>query len=144
MRRWDPFRDLAVLQEKVNRAFNEQISQDGPEAVNTRSWAPVVDVLETEADVIVRADLPGLQKDAIDIEVTSEQLSIRGERKIAESDTDKYVRMERPYGPFQRTFSIGVPVQPDKVQATYKDGILEIIIPKTEEVKPKKITINVE
>lgn len=144
MRRWDPFRDLAVLQEKVNKAFNEQFNQDGIEAVNTRTWAPVVDVLETTSDLIVRAEVPGMEKDAIDIEVTNEQLSIKGERRIPESDTDRYVRMERPYGPFQRTFSIGVPVQSDKVKASYKDGVLEIIIPKTEEVKPKKIAINVE
>lgn len=141
MRRWDPFMDLAVLQEKVNRAFNEQISQEGPEAANTRAWGPVVDVLETATDVIVRAELPGIDKEAIDIEVTSDQLSIKGERKVAEEDRDKYVRMERPYGPFQRSFSIGVPVQHDKVRASYKDGVLEIRIPKVEEVKPKKIDI---
>lgn len=144
MRRWDPFRDLAVLQEKVNKAFNEQFNQDDIESVNTRTWAPVVDVLETASDLIVRAEIPGMEKDAIDIEVTNEQLSFKGERRIPESETDRYVRMERPYGPFQRTFSIGVPVQSDKVKASYKDGVLEIIIPKTEEVKPKKIAINVE
>lgn len=144
MRRWDPFRDLAVLQEKVNRAFSEQFSRDDVESANQRTWAPVVDVLETTTDLVVRAEIPGMEKDSIDIEVTDEQLSFKGERRVVESDTDRYIRLERPYGPFQRTFSIGVPVQTDKVKASYKDGILEIVIPKTEEVLPKKISIDVE
>ncbi len=136
--RWDPFRDLSVLQDRINRLFAEQ---SRGEAASARTWAPVVDIMETESDLIVRAELPGLKQDDINIEVTSESLTLRGERKFDETAKDQYLRVERPYGPFQRSFTIGVPVQPDKVKATYKDGVLEVVIPKAEEVKPKKIQI---
>lgn len=144
MRRWDPFRDLAVLQDKINQAFNEQYVQSDSEAVSTKAWAPLVDIFESTDELIVRAEIPGVSKDDIEIEVTTELLSIKGERKLCETDKTEFVRMERKYGPFQRSFNIGVPIQPDKVKAAYKDGILELIIPKAEEVKPKKITINAE
>lgn len=142
--RWDPFRDLSVLQDRINRVFNEQLNRGEGEASSARTWAPVVDILETENDLMVRAELPGMNRDDIDIEVTSESLTIRGERRFDEATRDRYIRIERPYGPFQRSFSIGVPVQPDKVKASYKDGVLEVSIPKAEEVKPKKIKINAE
>lgn len=137
--RWDPFRDLNVLQDKINKIFNET---GRGETASVRAWAPVVDILETEADLIVRAELPGMKQEDIDIEVTSESLAVKGERKFDESTKDQYLRVERPYGPFQRSFTIGVPVQPEKVKATYRDGVLEIVVPKAEEVKPKKIQIN--
>jgi HSP20 family protein len=85
-----------------------------------------------------------MSREDIDIEVTGESLTIRGERKFDEASKDSYIRVERPYGPFQRSFSIGVPVQSDKVRASYRDGVLEVIIPKAEDVKPKKIKVNAE
>lgn len=141
--RWDPFRELSTLQDRINRVFNEQITHGEAEGTG-KTWAPVVDILEGENDLIVRAELPGVSREEIDIEVTSESLTIRGERKIDEQSKDKYLRVERAYGPFQRSFSIGVPVQSDKVKAAYRDGVLEIVVPKAEEVKPKKIQINAE
>jgi len=136
--RWDPFRDLNVLQDRINKLFNEQ---SRGETASTRAWAPVVDIMETESDLVVRAELPGLKQEDIDIEVTSESLTLRGERKFDETAKDQYLRIERPYGAFQRSFTIGVPVQPDKVKATYTQGVLEVTIPKAEEAKPKKIQI---
>lgn len=144
MARWDPFRELSTLQDRVNRVFNEQLSRGEAAEGAGKTWAPVVDILESESDLIVRAELPGIKREDIDVEVTSESLTIRGERKIDEQDGAKYLRVERAYGPFQRSFSIGVPVQPDKVKAAYRDGILEVTVPKAEEVKPKKIEINAE
>lgn len=141
--RWDPFRDLSILQDRINRLFNEQASRAEAEK-GSRAWAPVVDILETDNDLVVRAEIPGVNKDDIDIEVTSESLSIRGERKCPDCDKEKFLRIERPYGPFERSFTIGVPVQADKVKATYRDGILEVVIPKAEEVKPKKIEVQAE
>jgi len=137
--RWDPFRDLSVLQDRINRIFSEHSRAEEP---GSRTWAPVVDILETPSDLIVRAEIPGAKREEIDVEVTAESLTIRGERKFDTENKDQYLRVERPYGPFQRSFSIGVPVQADKVKATYKDGILEIVVPKAEEVKPKKIQID--
>lgn len=142
--RWDPFRDLSVLQDRINRIFNEQAGRGEAEAASARTWAPVVDILETENDLVVRAELPGLSREEIDIEVTSESLAIKGERRLDESARDEFIRVERPYGPFQRSFTIGVPVQPDKVKAVYRDGVLEVTVPKAEEVKPKKIKVNAE
>lgn len=141
--RWDPFRELSTLQDRVNRVFNEQITRGEAEGTG-KTWAPVVDILESESDLIVRAELPGIQREDIDIEVTSESLTVRGERKFDDQSKDKYLRVERAYGPFERSFSIGVPVQSDKVKAAYRDGVLEVTIPKAEEVKPKKIEINAE
>lgn len=141
--RWDPFRDLTVLQDRINRMFNE-VGRGSEETAASRTWAPVVDILETEDDLRVRAEIPGMNRDDIEIEVTSESLSIRGERKLPEGDNANYIRVERPYGPFQRSFTIGTPVQPDKVKASYRDGILEVIVPKAEETKPKKIEITAE
>ncbi|MCE5323574.1 Hsp20/alpha crystallin family protein [bacterium] len=140
--RWDPFRDISVLQDRINRIFNESAGR--AESASSRTWSPVVDILETQSDLVVRAELPGMNRDDIDIEVTGESLTIRGERKFDEASKDEYIRVERPYGPFQRSFSIGVPVQPNKVKAGYHDGLLEIIIPKAEETKPKKIKVNAE
>jgi HSP20 family protein len=144
--RWDPFRDLSVLQDRINRMFNEQVSGKFPrsEMASDRTWAPVVDILETASDLIVRAEVPGMNREDIDIEVTSESLTIRGERKIEDGEKDSYIRVERPHGPFERSFTIGVPVQPDKVKASYRNGVLEIVIPKAEEVKPKKIAVSAE
>lgn len=140
--RWDPFRDMTVLQDRINRLFNESAGRT--ENTSSRTWSPVVDIIETESDLVVRAELPGMSREDIDIEVTGESLNIKGERKFDEAAKDSYIRVERPYGPFQRSFSIGVPVQPDKVKASYRDGMLEVIIPKAEEVKPKKIKVNAE
>jgi HSP20 family protein len=137
--RWDPFRDLSVLQDRINRIFNETTR---PVEGSSRSWAPVVDILETEGDLIVKAELPGMKREDIDIEITSEALTIKGDRKFDEEQKDNYLRVERPYGPFQRSFTIGVPVDAGKVSATYQDGLLTVVIPKAEEVKPKKIEIN--
>lgn len=141
--RWDPFRDLSVLQDRINRIFNETARGEG-ESTGGRTWAPVVDIMETGSDLVIRAEIPGMSRDDIDIEVTDESLTIKGDRKFDESEKDNYLRVERPYGPFQRSFTIGVPVQADKVSAKYRDGILEVTVPKAEEVKPKKITINAE
>jgi len=142
--RWDPFRELSTLQDRINRVFNEQINRGEGSAAAGKAWAPVVDILETEGDLIVRAEIPGVKREDIDIEVTAESLVIRGERKLDEQAKEKYLRVERAYGPFERSFSIGVPVQPDKIKATYRDGVLEILVPKAEEVKPKKIEIGIE
>jgi len=142
--RWDPFRDLSVLQDRINRIFSEHSGRHEAESTPSRMWAPVVDILETPSDLVVRAEVAGMKREEIEVEVTAESLTIRGERKFDTESRDQYLRVERPYGPFQRSFSIGVPVQPDKVKAVYKEGLLEIVIPKAEEVKPQKIQVNTE
>lgn len=136
--RWDPFRDLEDLQERVNRIFQERMNQGD---TGTRTWAPVVDAYEDEGNIVLMAELSGMKREDMDIEVTQDTLTIRGERKRETEEDKNYVRVERPYGPFARTFAINVPIDTTKVKASYKDGILEITIPKAEETKPKKIEV---
>jgi len=143
--RFDPFEELADLRQRMNRVLQEIGDKSRREPASTRMWAPVVDVVETAEALIFKAEVPGVKREDIDIEVTNEGLTIRGERKAEplEENVD-YVRRERAFGPFQRTFTVGIPVQHDKVTAGYKDGVLEVTLPKSEEVKPKRIQVAVE
>ena len=141
--RWDPFRDLENLRENVNKLFQESMGR--PSRESSASWAPPVDVMEDEDKIVLRAEVPGMQKEDIDIEMTGDTLTIKGERKFENEEKQKdYVRIERAYGQFQRSFTIGVPVKANKVKANYQNGILEITIPKAEETKPKKVEIALE
>lgn len=143
--RWDPFRELEALREDVNRLFQETMARPRRESPAARTWAPPVDVAEDENNIIVKAELPGMKREDIDIELTGDTLTIRGERKFeAEDKKENYVRVERAYGKFQRSFTLGVPVKTNEVKASYKNGLLEIVIPKAEEVKPKKVDVTVE
>lgn len=143
--RWDPFRELESLQEDANRLFQERSVTPRKGAPVARMWAPVVDVIEDEGQIVVRAELAGMRKEDIDIELTGDTLTIKGKRKFEnEEKKDNFVRVERVYGQFQRSFTIGVPVKSDQVKASYKDGVLEIAIPRSEEIKPKKVEVAVE
>ena len=142
--RFDPFEDMTRLQRDVNRLFESNTRPNGhvPEQAALRAWAPAVDIFEDNNEIIVKAELPGLKQDDIDIELTGEALTIKGERKFEDTQRqENYVRVERSYGNFQRTFSIGVPVEQDKVKASYKDGVLEVHLPKSEALKPKKVQV---
>jgi HSP20 family protein len=141
--RWDPFNDLVQLRDEIGRWF------EGPERSKiekkTGAWSPSVDIKETESDITVKADLPGLNKEDIDISIDNDMLVIKGERKLEKEEKDKdYIRMERSYGSFYRSFTIGVPVKEDEIKASYKNGILEITVPKAEVKKAKKVEIKAE
>jgi HSP20 family protein len=104
-----------------------------------------VDVLENEHEIILQAELPGMNKDDIDIELTGETLTLHGERKLEPSQRGEHFhRIERQYGPWQRTFQIEVPIETAKVAASYEDGVLTVHLPKQEAVKPRQITIDVK
>jgi HSP20 family protein len=141
--RFDPFEDLTRLQREVNRLFEDNTrSGRGTEPASTRTWAPAVDIFEDKDEIVVKAELPGLKQEDIDIELTGDTLTLKGERKFEDTQRrDNYVRVERAYGAFQRAFTIGVPVQHDGVTATYKDGVLEVHLPKSEATKPKKVQV---
>ena len=146
--RFDPFEDMARLQREVNRLFDDGArsqSRGGAELASARTWAPAVDIFEDRQEIVVSAELPGMRQEDIDIELTGDTLTLRGERKFDETHRkDSYVRVERAYGHFQRSFTIGVPVQPEAVKATYRDGLLEIHLPKSEETRPKKVQVTAE
>jgi HSP20 family protein len=145
--RWDPFRNMTTLQDRINRIFDETASrsQDYDVEVSQCDWRPVVDIYDSEKAIVINAELPGVTKDTITLDVKENILTLRGERKSDEEvRKENYYRMERCFGTFERAFTLPSTVDPAKITANFKDGILKIEIPKAEEKKPKQITINVD
>ncbi|HYL61195.1 MAG TPA: Hsp20/alpha crystallin family protein [Candidatus Methylomirabilis sp.] len=141
--RWEPFRGANTLQEQANRMFNELLSRPGEESSLT-TWAPAVDIYETEHELVVKADLPDVDPKELDIRVENNVLTIRGERKFEkEVNEDNYLRVERTYGSFSRSFSLANTVNAEAIKADYQNGVLTLSIPKREEAKPKQIKVNV-
>ncbi len=130
--------------EDVTRALNPRAGQPR-EHVSSHVWSPAVDVYEDQDSIVIQADLPGVKQEDIDIEMNGDSLTIKGERKFEDpARQDRYVRVERQYGAFQRSFTIGIPIEADKVKATYRNGTLELTIPKSEATRPKKVQVSVE
>jgi HSP20 family protein len=142
--RFNPFAEVTTLREQVNRLFDDasQPRGEGAQTGAHRVWAPLVDVSENENEVTVRLDLPGADRESIDVQLTGETLVIRGERRFERAEGESLIHTERPYGTFQRSFNLSVPIQPDRVNAGYKEGVLTVTLPKQEAVKPRKIQIN--
>ncbi len=144
--RWDPFRDLTNLQQSINKLFEESFLQLPKRAgMFASAWTFPVDVQETADSVIVRAEIPGVEKDDIKVHFVNNQLTIQGERKQeAREEGARFLKLERTYGNFYRSFTLDIPVKVDEIKANYKNGVLEIILPKKEEVKPKEIQVEVK
>ncbi len=143
--RWDPFRDLISIQERMNKLFDETLSRTrGEESAVASTWAPAVDIYETGENIVMKAELPGLTREDIDIHLQNNLLTLRGERKF-ERDVkqESYLRVERAYGAFQRTFTLPVEIQQDEIRAAFKDGVLELILPKAQRPRPTQIKIDV-
>jgi len=140
--RWDPFRDIVELQEEINRVLGSSFPRRGKETT-VGSWLPPVDVKEEEEEFVLFVDLPGIDEKEVDITVVGDQLTIKGERKAPE-EGEKFLRQERIFGPFNRSFLLRVPVEVDKVSATYKNGVLEIHLPKSSAARPRKVNVQVE
>jgi HSP20 family protein len=141
--RWEPFRGATTLQEQVNRLFNDVFERNQHES-SLSTWAPAVDIFETEHELVVKADLPDIDAKGLDIRVENNVLTIRGERKFEKAVTeDSYLRVERAYGSFSRSFSLSNTVNPEAIKADYQNGVLTLSIPKREEAKPKQIKVNV-
>jgi len=143
--RWEPFRDLMATQREFDRLFREAFSPALAEGeVSTRTWAPPVDIYENGENLVLKAELPGINPDDVEIRVEDNTLYLKGERKFEkEVKEQNYHRVERSYGTFTRTFSLPNSIDSDKVAANYKDGVLTLTMPKKEEAKPKTIKINV-
>jgi HSP20 family protein len=145
--RWRPTRDLLSIREEMNRLFDDFFTgwPERRRGLLEGEWAPSVNVAETDEDIVVTAELPGVKQDDVDITITNDVLTLKGEKKEEKEVQKKnYHRIERSYGSFQRSVSLPTGVQADKAKAKYKDGVLQITIPKVEEAKPKQIKINVE
>ena len=141
--RWEPFRGATTLQDQVNRLFNDVFERQGGES-NLTAWAPAVDIYESEHELVVKADLPDIDPKDLDIRVENNILTIRGERKFEKKvNEESYLRVERAYGSFARSFTLANTVNSDAIKAEYQNGVLTLTIPKKEEAKPKQIKVNV-
>ena len=142
--RWEPFRDLMTTQREFDRLFREAFSPVSGEGEATRTWAPPVDIYENGDNLVLKAELPGINPDDVEIRVEDNTLYLKGDRKFEkEVKEQNYHRVERTYGTFTRTFSLPNSVDSDKVAANYKDGVLTLTMPKKEEAKPKTIKVSV-
>jgi len=142
--RWEPFRGLSALQEQMNRLLEDNLLRGRSDDSALSTWAPAVDIYETENELVVKADLPEVDEKDLDVRVEDNTLTIRGERKLEKSvKEDNFLRVERAYGAFSRSFSLPHTVKAEDIKAEYKNGVLNVHIPKREESKPKQIKINV-
>src|SRR5580698_7420333 len=143
LNRWEPFRGAATLQQQLNRLFGNVLERSAEES-NLTAWAPAVDIYENEHELVVKADLPDVDPKDLDIRVENNILTIRGERKFEKQVNDSnYLRIERSYGSFARSFQLANTVNSEAIKADYQNGVLTLHIPKREEAKPKQIKVNV-
>jgi HSP20 family protein len=150
--RWNPARELATwpsdlfgIQREMNRMFDGFFRGTGDEDYAISSWTPAVDIAEHDDEYLVKVELPGVNKDEVKLTLENNILTIRGEKnQEKETKKENYHRVERNYGSFQRSFTLPAAVKADKIDASYKDGILTVSLPKAEEAKPKQIEVKVK
>ena len=141
---WSPVEQLSTLREEINRLFDSPFGELTRHMELFNGWTPAVDLYEDKDNLIVKAELPGMKREEIDISVHDGTLTISGERKLEEKNPDgEPFRSERFFGRFHRTLALPKAVEPDKAKANYQDGLLTVVLPKTEEAKPKQIQVNV-
>ena len=146
--RLEPFRDMVAVQDRLNRIFDDAVrgnprGSDEDSALDGR-WAPSVDIFEHEGNLVLRAELPGIDPKDVDVRVENNVLTLRGERKFeSEVKREKYHRVERAYRTYSRSFTLPNVVDTEKIKAEYKDGVLQVTLPQREEAKPKQIQVSV-
>ena len=144
--RWDPFRELNAVQERMNRLFGDVYCAADDDVMRRGAWAPPVDIYDSgNHELVIKAELPDMSKDDIEITVENNTLTLRGEKKMDSAMKDECChRIERTYGTFSRTFSLPTTVDTSKVSADYKNGVLTVKLPVREEAKPKQIQVHVQ
>jgi HSP20 family protein len=142
--RWEPFEDLSKFQSRINDLFDENFGRSSVKAtVSAGVWHPAVDILESNEAYLIRAELPGMKKEDLNLEVKDGTLTLTGERKSEKpADGVEYRSVERVSGKFLRSFTLPETVKHDEIRATYTDGVLEIHVPKAEQAKPRQITVH--
>jgi len=142
---WEPYRGFKPFSRDFDKFINEfGVGPQQAEGLNEGTWSPKVDIYETDESYVLNAELPGLKKEDIQIDLNDNTLTLKGERKFEEKvEKDNYVRVERSYGSFTRSFVLSDNVNPENIKATYKDGVLEVTLPKKEEAKPKEIKVEI-
>ena len=142
--RWRPLGEVDSFRREMDRMFENFFGSGADVGESSLTWYPSVDIKETKDDFVLMAEVPGMAKDDIKINISENTLTVKGEKKEEKKEDDQnYHRVERRYGTFQRSFTLPIQVQGNKVKAAYKDGVLTITLPKKEEVKPKEIPITV-
>jgi len=140
--KWEPFRDLMAMQDRMTRLIDETLSHIWKEEVVRGVWSPPVDILERGSEVVLKVDLPEVSQEEIDIRVEGSTLIIQGERRlIKDAPEENYIQIERPYGTFRRTFNIPRMIEQEEIKASYKDGVLRIVLPRKQETQPKQIVV---
>jgi HSP20 family protein len=141
--RYDPFRDIRTLQDEVNRLFSSNLTRFfDDEGIGRGAWNPHVDIYENKEQIILEAELPGMNREDFDLSIENNVLTLRGERKFEKKDeNDNYHRVERSYGSFTRSFTLPQTVSSDGAIAEYRNGVLRVALPKREEVKARKIMV---
>lgn len=145
--KWEPFKNMAMLQDRINRLFEDAFPKgmDGDEDLSECAWKPSVDIHDSEEGVVIQVDLPGVVKEDVAVEVKNNQLIIQGRRQpLSEVKDEQYYRRERICGNFVRTFGLRSNISPDSIRASFKNGVLTIVIPEPADEKPKKISVNIE
>ncbi|NOR17694.1 Hsp20 family protein [candidate division WOR-3 bacterium] len=141
--KWEPFSDLVSLRDDMDRFFETFFGQHPEDREGF--WTPILDIEESNGNIVVKAEIPGMEKDEIKVSVRNNMLSISGERKQEIETKDKtFHRIERSYGKFSRIITLPSEVDADKIKAAYKDGVLNIILPKPESMKPKQIEVEIK
>ena len=144
LNRWEPFRASSTLHDQLNRVFTDLLDRSTSRESNLTTWAPAADIYETEHELVVKVDLPDVDPKELDIRVENNLLTIRGERKFeSKVNESNYLRVERSYGSFARSFALANTVNAEAIKADYENGVLSLKIPKREEAKPKQIKVNV-
>ena len=143
---WDPFKNLMSLQERMNRLFDETMQKgQEPDMLQAGAWVPAVDIYETEDDITLVAELPGMSQGDVDIQVRENTLTLKGERRMEkDAKEETYHRLERVYGAFSRSFTLPGSVEHDKITATFEKGLLEIRMPKSPKSRSHQIKIEVK
>ncbi|MEC4889594.1 MAG: Hsp20/alpha crystallin family protein [Nitrospira sp.] len=143
--RWDPFRELEDMSDRLNRMFaRPALRTNGKETLTVADWVPTVDISETEGEYVIKAELPEVKKDDVKVTLEDGVLTIQGQRRQEkEEKTTKYHRIERSYGTFVRSFSLPDQVNESGVKAEFKEGMLNLHIPKSEKAKPRAIEVKV-
>lgn len=148
MVRFDPFRELAQMQDRINRIFGDAYTRrfDNDDLTQRGEWLPPVDIYENaNQEIVLKAELPGIAREDIDLRVENNTLTLRGERKReADVKTEQYHRVERSYGSFSRSFALPTRIDTEKVRAEFKDGVLTIALPVKAEAKPRQIEVAVK
>ena len=140
--KWEPFRDLMAMQDRMTRLIDETLSRIWKEEVVRGVWSPPVDILERGDELVLKVDLPEVSQSEIDIRVEGSTLIIQGERRlIKDAPEENYIQIERPYGTFRRTFNIPRTIEQEEIKASYKDGVLRIVLPRKQETQPKQIVV---